>query len=102
VIDTLDFDQKQTLLRLIVEDVHVTGWHVQIRLRIPLNDGPDGQSRPPGPTPDPDDPGPMSTQDPFAFPWYPTEAPGARSRQARPGCRRPSTYGRYAVERANP
>jgi site-specific DNA recombinase len=63
VIDTLDFDQKQTLLRLIVEDVHVTGWHVQIRLRIPLDNGPDGQSRPPGPTPDPDDPGPMSTQD---------------------------------------
>ena len=47
VIDTLDFDQKQTLLRLVVEDVHVTGWHVQIRLRIPLDDGPDGQSRPP-------------------------------------------------------
>jgi hypothetical protein len=63
VIDTLDFDQKQTLLRLVVEDIHVTGWHVQIRLRIPLDDGPDGRSRPPGPTPDPDDPGPMSTQD---------------------------------------
>ena len=63
VIDTLNFDQKQTLLRLVVEDVHVTGWHVQIRLRIPLDDGPDGQSRPPGPTSDPDDPGPMSTQD---------------------------------------
>ena len=63
VIDTLDFDQKQTLLRLVVEDVHVTGWHIQIQLRIPLDDGPDGQSRPPGSTPDPDDPGPMSTQD---------------------------------------
>ena len=63
VIDTLDFDQRQTLLRLVVEDVHVTGWHVQIRLRIPLDDSPDGQSRPPGSTPDPDDPGPVSTQD---------------------------------------
>ena len=42
VIDTLDFDQKQTLLRLVVEEVHVTGWHVQIRLRIPLDDNPDG------------------------------------------------------------
>jgi len=63
VIDTLDFDQKQTLLRLVVEDVHVTGWHIQIQLRIPLDDGPDSQSRPPGTTPDPDEPGPMSTQD---------------------------------------
>jgi len=63
VIDSLDFDQRQTLLRLVVEDVQVTGWHVQIQLRIPLDDGPDGQSRLPGPTPDPDDPGPVSTQD---------------------------------------
>src|SRR5207344_2785739 len=45
VIDTLDFDQRQTLLRLVVEEVHVTGWHVQIRLRIPLDDNPDGPSR---------------------------------------------------------
>ena len=46
VIDTLDFDQKQTLLRLVVEQVHVTGWHVQIRLRIPLDDTPgSAQSR---------------------------------------------------------
>jgi hypothetical protein len=29
VIDTLDFDQKQTLLRLVVEEVHVTGWHIR-------------------------------------------------------------------------
>ena len=63
VIDTLDFDQKQTLLRLVVEDVHVTGWHVQIRLRIPLDDNPDGPPRPPNPNPGPDRPGPMSTED---------------------------------------
>ena len=63
VIDNLDFDQKQTLLRLLVEDVHVTGWHVRIQLRIPLDDDPDSQSRPPNPTPDPDQPGPVSTQD---------------------------------------
>ena len=63
VIDTLDFDQKQTLLRLIVEEVHVTGWHVQIRLRIPLDDNPDGPPRPPNPNPGPDRPGPMSTKD---------------------------------------
>ena len=63
VIDTLDFDQRQTLLRLVVEDVHVNGWHVQIRLRIPLDDDPDDRPRPPNPTPDPDQPGPVSTQD---------------------------------------
>jgi site-specific DNA recombinase len=59
VIDTLDFDQKQSLLRLVVEEVHVTGWHVQIRLRIPLDDNPDGPPRPPNP----DRPGPVSTED---------------------------------------
>jgi site-specific DNA recombinase len=61
VINTLDFDQKQTLLRLVVEEVHVTGWHVQIRLRIPLDDNPDDPPRPPNP--DPDRPSPMSTED---------------------------------------
>jgi site-specific DNA recombinase len=63
VIDTLDFTQKQTLLRLIVEEVHVTGWHVQIRLRIPLDDNPDSPPQPPNPDPDPDRPGPVSTED---------------------------------------
>ena len=63
VIDTLDFDQKQTLLRLVVEEVHVTGWHVQIRLRIPLDDNLDDPPRPPNPNPGPDRPGPVPTQD---------------------------------------
>jgi site-specific DNA recombinase len=63
VIDTLDFAQKQALLRLLVEEVHVTGWHVQIRLRIPLDDNPDRPPRPPDPTPDPDQDNPASTQD---------------------------------------
>ncbi len=63
VIDTLDFTQKQTLLRLLVEDVHVTGWHVQIRLRIPLDDDPNDPPRPPNPRPDPDQPRPVSTED---------------------------------------
>jgi hypothetical protein len=63
VIDPLDFDQKQTLLRLVIEEVHVTGWHVQIRLRIPLDDNPDGPPRPPNPDPGPDRPGPVSTED---------------------------------------
>jgi site-specific DNA recombinase len=63
VIDTLDFTQKQTLLRLVVEDVHVTGWHVQIRLRIPLDDNPNSPPLPPNPRPDPDQDGQVSTQD---------------------------------------
>jgi DNA invertase Pin-like site-specific DNA recombinase len=63
VIDTLDFTQKQTLLRLVVDEVHVTGWHAQIRLRIPLDDNPDNPTRPPNPDPDPDRPGPVSTED---------------------------------------
>jgi site-specific DNA recombinase len=56
VIDDLDFDQKQALLRLVVDEVKVTGWNVRIQLRIPLDE----------PTPDPP-PGPskpqVSTQD---------------------------------------
>ena len=69
VIDTLDFDQKQTLLRLIVEDVHVTGWHVQIRLRIPLDDNPDGPPRPPSPDPESRPARLGVNRRPFAFTW---------------------------------
>ena len=43
-IDKLDFVQRQQLLRLIVEQVLVVGWQVEIKLRIPL-DSPPG---PPG------------------------------------------------------
>ncbi|MDF3051649.1 MAG: recombinase, partial [Pseudonocardia sp.] len=45
VIDRLDDIQKQQLFRLLVEDVRVTGWHVEIRLRISLD--------PPSPDPPP-------------------------------------------------
>ena len=41
IIDELDDVQKQRLVRLLIDEVRVTGWHVQIRLRIPLD--------PPGP-----------------------------------------------------
>jgi hypothetical protein len=41
VIDQLNPVQRQDLLRLLIEDVQVTGWHVKIRLRIPLDDPPD-------------------------------------------------------------
>ena len=36
-IDALDFAGRQRLMRLVVEEVRVVGWHVEIRLRIPLD-----------------------------------------------------------------
>jgi site-specific DNA recombinase len=41
-LDNLDFNRRQALLRLVVEDVRVSGWDVHIRLRIPLDQPPDG------------------------------------------------------------
>jgi site-specific DNA recombinase len=62
VIDQLDFDQRQQLLRLVVDEVRVTGWNVKIQLRIPLDEPPSDPprrlGRPGQPTPDP-----VSTQD---------------------------------------
>ena len=46
-IDHVDFDQRQKLLRLVVEQVLVQGWRVEIKLRIPLDEAP----TPPDPTP---------------------------------------------------
>jgi len=40
-IDRLGFDQRQKLLRLVVEEVRVHGWQVEIRFRIPLDSRPD-------------------------------------------------------------
>jgi hypothetical protein len=40
IIDDLDPDQKQQLLRLLIDNVQVTGWHIKIQLRIPLPDPP--------------------------------------------------------------
>jgi len=52
VIDQLGPAQRQDLLRLLIEDVQVTGWHVKIRLRIPLDDPPDADpAHRPAPTP---------------------------------------------------
>jgi site-specific DNA recombinase len=59
VIDQLDFDQRQQLLRLIVDEVHVTGWNVKIQLRIPLDEPPG----PPTSGPDQPAPAPLSTED---------------------------------------
>jgi site-specific DNA recombinase len=64
VIDQLDPDQRQKLLRLLIEDVQVTGWHVKIRLRISLDNPPHGDNTPrtPGPAPGNGTP-PLSTED---------------------------------------
>jgi site-specific DNA recombinase len=45
-IDALDFEQRQRLVRLLVEEVRVTGPNVQIHLRIPLDDPPPADGPP--------------------------------------------------------
>jgi site-specific DNA recombinase len=66
VIDNLDHGQRQQLLRLLIDNVQVTGWHVKIQLRIALP-GPPGGGRPgtnpPQPEPDDDTTPQMSTED---------------------------------------
>jgi site-specific DNA recombinase len=67
VIDQLDLVQQQKLLQLLIEDVQVTGWHVKIRLRIPLDNPPDGdhthrQAPPPEPSPASNLTPPVSTE----------------------------------------
>ena len=39
-IDALDFEGRQQLMRLMLEDVRVRGWQVELRLRIPLDINP--------------------------------------------------------------
>ena len=58
-LDELDPDARRRLLRLVVEKVLVTGWRVEIHLKIPLaaDDPPDHD---PTPEPQPDD-GPPSS-----------------------------------------
>ena len=66
VINQLDAVQKQQLLRLLIDEVRVTGWHVEIRLRIALDppppdhNGPEGPHERPGPR---SRPRPVSSQD---------------------------------------
>jgi hypothetical protein len=38
-LGSLDFSGRQQLLRLVLDDVRVQGWQVELRLRIPLDDG---------------------------------------------------------------
>jgi DNA invertase Pin-like site-specific DNA recombinase len=62
VIDQLDRPQRQQLMRLLIEDVHVTGSHAQIQLRIPL-EPPDPGSGPGKPGPQTPRPRSVSSQD---------------------------------------
>ena len=67
-LDRLDFEGRRRLLRLVVEKVRVTGWRVEIHLKIPLpNDPPPDEDRPdhrpPGPDPPPI-PGPTRPKPP--------------------------------------
>jgi site-specific DNA recombinase len=68
-LDGLDFEGRQRLLRLVVEKVRVTGWRVEIHLKIPLPDEPPPDEDPPDhgppgpdrPKPGPAGPRPLST-----------------------------------------
>jgi site-specific DNA recombinase len=50
-LDELDFDARRRLLRMIVEKVRVSGWQVEIHLKIPLGDDPDREREPRAPQP---------------------------------------------------
>jgi site-specific DNA recombinase len=41
-IGSLDFDGRQRLMRLLVEEVAVSGWRVTIQLRVPIDEPPPG------------------------------------------------------------
>ena len=52
-LDNLDFEDRQRLLRLLVEKVAVSGWRVEIHLKIPLPDDSPEDPRPREPLPAP-------------------------------------------------
>jgi len=67
-LDELDFEGRQRLLRLVVERVNISGWRVEIHLKIPLPDEPRdddqperGPSGPDQPQPGPAGPRPLSS-----------------------------------------
>jgi site-specific DNA recombinase len=72
-IDALDFDARQRLMRLVIEEVRVAGTTIEIQLRIPLDPGTGHQPADPEPPtppghnnqrpPDSDHPEPVSTYD---------------------------------------
>ena len=64
-LDDLGFEGRQRLMRLVVEKVRVTGWRVEIHLKIPLADEPPPDDNRPDDGPaddDPDKPGPEHAQ----------------------------------------
>ena len=63
VIDQLNREQRQQLMRLLIEDVHVSGSHVQIQLRIPLDPPRPSGPSPTKPHPKPSGPQPLSSKD---------------------------------------
>jgi len=93
VIDQLDRPQRQQLLRLLIEDVHVTGWQVKIRLRIPLDPPDPGQTRPrpARPAPSPTRPPAVSSQDRL-------RSVGANQRRLPPARRSPRRQGSDCLE----
>lgn len=62
-LDDLNFTDRQKLLRLIIEEVRVTGWEVDIRLRIPLDEPPPTKLPAPSPPKGRGRPRPLSSQD---------------------------------------
>lgn len=64
-IDRLDFAGRQQLLRLVVERINVTGWKVEIHLRIPLDQPPSPKPTSPRPrSPPPSDKPPANRNQP--------------------------------------
>ena len=65
-LDQLDFDGRQHLMRLVIEQVRVTGWQVEIQLRIPLDNGPPDSDSKPSAKPKTPSPTTRSRQSPTA------------------------------------
>ena len=93
-LDELDFDGRQRLLRMVVEKVCVTGWHVEIHLKIPLTDDDSGtqrEPRPPKPGPRPSSDMGLRSVDVDHRRQLPHAPPPRRHRVATPSPHRPPT-----------
>ena len=62
-LNELTFAQRQKLVRLSVEQVRVTGEHVELRLRIPLDQSPNNHPIGPSPSPRLNSPSSVSSND---------------------------------------
>jgi site-specific DNA recombinase len=74
-IDDLDFDARQKLLRLAIEKVTVTGWRVEIHLKIPLT------TNQPPPTNDPSNDMRLYSTDQHRQPILPPQEHGSPDQQ---------------------